>query len=249
MWKSILWTIVVVGLNTTNLQAQALQALDAQNNLNTLGDINNANGLVRTFNQGNRGIQGSPFLNEFWAPGVIILFSGDTIPNAGLNYDAFYDEVKYLHRLDGSPLFLSQGVISSFIMVPEDDRGLQYFRRENVVHGKKEYTGFFQVIAENEDIQILRKTKSVFFARQSEGAYKTRTNDEYSKIDQYFLIRNGETSILPQKPGRLAKKLGIRKRLLFDYTFKNQLDLSKERDFRKVIAYYLDLQNKNDRQN
>lgn len=249
MWKSILWTIVVVGLSSTNLNAQALQALDAQNNLNTLGDLNNTNGLVRTFNQGSRGVQGSPFLNEYWLPGVLILFNGDTIPNAGLNYDAFYDEVKYLHRRDGSPLFLSQGVISAFIMVPEDDRGLQYFRREKVVLGKKEYNGFFQVIAENENLLILRKTKSVFFASQSEGAYKSRMNDEYTKIDHYFLIQDGETSLLPQKPGRLAKKLGIKKRLLFDYTFQNQLDLSREQDFRKVIAFYINQQNKTDRQN
>ena len=241
MWKSIFWTIIAVGLSSSNLHAQALQALDAQNNLNTLGELNNANGLVRTFNQGNRGVKGSPFLNEFWAPGVIVLFNGDTIPNAGLNYDAFYDEVKYLHRLDGAPLFLSQGNIASFIMVPEDDRGLQYFRRDTVNHGNKEYVGFFQVIAENEEILILRKTKSIFFERQSEGAYKTRTNDEYSKIDTYFLIRNGETTILPQKPGKLAKKLGIKKRLLFDFTFQNQLDLRKEKDFRKVIAFYMDI--------
>jgi len=248
MWKSILWTGIVVGLCSINLHAQVLQALDAQNNLNTLGQLNNPNGLVRTFNAAGRGIEGSPFLNEFWSQGVIILFNGDTIPNAGLNYDTFYDELNYLHRLDGSPLYLSQGNISAFIMVPEDDRGLQYFRREKVTIGKKEYKGFFQVIAENDDLLILRKSKSVFFASQSEGAYKTRLSDTYSKIDQYFLIRDGETSILPQKPGKLAKKLGVKKRLLFDYTFENQLDLSEEKDFRKTIAFYLENENKNDRQ-
>ena len=239
MWRSILWTIVAIGLNNTNLHAQGLQALDAQNNLNTLGQLNNPSGLVRTFNQRDRGIEGSPFLNEFWSPGVIILFNEDTIPNAGLNYDAFYDEINYLHRLDGSPLYLSQGNISAFIMAPEDDRGLQYFRREKVTHGKKVYNGFFQVIAENENLLILRKTKSVFFARQFEGAYKTRTRDEYIKIDHYFLIKNGKTTLLPQKPGRLAKKLGMKKSLLFDYTFNNQLDLRQERDFRKAIDFYL----------
>jgi hypothetical protein len=241
--------ILLCSLNCTTLYSQALQALDAQNNLNTLGELNNANGLVRTFNQANRGIKGSPFLNEFWAPGVIILFNGDTIPNGGLNYDAFYDEVKYLHRLDGAPLYLSQGNISSFIMVPDDERGLQYFRRDTVNHGNKEYTGFFQVISENELMLILRKTKTIFFERQYAGAYKSRTNDEYSKLDTYFLIRDGETILLPQKPGKLAKKLGMKKRLLFDYTYENQLDLSKEKDFRMVIAFYMDHQNKNDRQN
>lgn len=224
-------------------QAEAqLTALDAQNNLLTAGQSLHSTGVVRTFNNSYQGVKGSPYLNRGWYPGIMILESGDTISNQGINYDAYHDEVNYLNRLDNAPLFLPGKKIRAFY-INSEEYGLQRFERREFQHKNKDQSGFFQILVQEEGFEIIRRYRTVFFQNQASGPYKMKLHDEFSPVNQYYMIKSGEVILLPKKPGALAKKLGIPSKPMFDLVYKNELDLKKHDDYMKAIKLFLALRN------
>jgi hypothetical protein len=239
MTRQLLFVILIILGGRTTLKGQTLQALDAQNNLLTAGQPNNFTGVVRTFNNSYKGVKGSPYLNDAWYPGVIILSDGDSLANVGLNYDSYYDELSYVKRDGDSPLFLPQQQVRAFYIKPDDIQSIQYFEKRNLVYGKKDFSGFVQILAQRPDFEIIRKYKTVFLQNQASGAYKTQLYDQFAHISHYFIVKNGVLTPLPQTHGRLAKALGMSKKVMWDAVYANKWDLKTHEDFMQAIKLFV----------
>lgn len=243
--KHLLLALTILALTASQVKSQPVQALDAQNNLLAAGQPNNFSGVVRTFNNSYKGVKGSPYLNDAWYPGVIILNNGDSLANIGLNYDSYYDELSYVKRDGDAPLFLPQQQVKSFYIKPNDVKSIQYFEKRALSHKNKDLSGFIQVLAQRPDFEIIRKYKTVFLQNQASGAYKTQLYDQFAQVNQYFMVKNGELLPLPPKHGRLAKTLGMSKKIMWDAVYANKWDLKKHEDFMEAIKLFVSIYDKN----
>lgn len=243
--KHLLLALTILALTALHpLKSQPVQALDAQNNLLAAGQPNNFSGVVRTFNNSYKGVKGSPYLNDAWYPGVILLTNGDSLANVGLNYDSYYDELSYIKRDGDTPLFLPQQQVKAFYIKPNDVNSIQYFQKRDLNYKNKDFSGFIQVLAQRPDFEIIRKYKTVFLQNQASGAYKTQLYDQFARVNHYFLLRNGDIIPLSQKHGRLAKALGMSKKVMWDAVYANKWDLKKHEDFMEAIKLFVSIYDK-----
>jgi len=245
MKRLFLLLLFLASASLHGLQCQSIQALDAQNNLLTAGQPNNFTGVVRTFNNSYKGVKGSPYLNDAWYPGVIILSNGDSLANIGLNYDSYYDELSYVKRDGDSPLFLPQQQVKAFFIKPSDVKSIQYFEKRSMQVKNKDFSGFIQILAQRADFEILRKYKTTFLQNQASGAYKTQLYDQFVQVSQYFILRDGEFKALSTKHGQLAKSLGMSKKVMWDAVYANKWDLKKHEDFMQAIRLFISIYDQN----
>jgi hypothetical protein len=202
-----------------------------------LDAVNTSEFLIRPFNIGYEGVEGTPFLFDNWSSGLIVMINNDSIGDYDLKYDIFEDQLVVLSKRNDQPMIPLQTVIRSFSLL--DSIGIEHVfvnthPDERQPEIKRE--GFFEVLYQGR-MQLLKKHKKYFVKADFEGAYNSgKRYDEFrNEVSRYYLLKPGGTFIELKKG-----KKGILKSLDDDGTYAgivkdNKLDLRNEKDLIQLI--------------
>jgi len=227
------WISVFLTLTMHTLFAQQTTE---QINQKDLDAVNNTNFLIRPFNSGYEGVQGSPLWYENWSSGVIVMINNDSL-NYELNYDAFEDQLIVQSQSTGEPMIPFQQTIKYFNL--RDSIGAFHLwvnTHPDDIDEDRNRKGYFEVLY-NGDLKLLVKHKKYFVEADFEGAYNSgKRYDEFKREGKKYYILKSDNSFLELKKG----KKGVLRSLeddgtLDQYLKKNKLDLRKEEDLIELI--------------
>ena len=172
---------------------------------------------------------GTPYYQESFLLGNVFLENELLLSNAALRYNAIADEIEYKDSLNDED---------------EDAKALVKSKEIYATIMKDTYVfipakGYFIVIFDGSNFSLLKKvTKKYFPAKEAKNNYETPTIAKFSdRVAYHIYTKNGEMYELPNSKSKKLKAFGNSEKIVKDYIKKNDLDLNKEKDLKKVILY------------
>lgn len=240
--KSFYITILAVIFSCSIAQvalAQALSGMDAQTNINTLGN-NDLNGIVRKFDTRYQGIMGSPFLFNYWNTGSITLANGKLITNVPLKIDLYGNQV-IAKRQSGDSIIVNSNTIQK-VLLTDVITGKKYaFHKLSTLTGQNSSLQeiYVDVLHEGKYILVAERKKKLVKA-DYEGAYSTgKAYDEFINEASYFV----------KKPDQSMDKIKLTKKSIIDlfpdhqqalksFIAKESIDFKNEGQVAQIFQYY-----------
>lgn len=109
--------------------------------------------------------------------------------------------------------------------------------------GSRERGGYFNVLHEGKRYNLYKKVTSVFReAKPAASTYARDTPPSFQKSTVYYLVDNGTFLEMPKGKSRIMKMMDGKRKEINDFVKVNKLDIDKEDDLIKVIAYFDSLQ-------
>lgn len=226
--KNIL-LLVIVFLFTESLFSQIMVSktlVDDVNRNEFLGD----NGAVLDINN----IKGSPYKNDNFIQGTVINESLNQKNTVGLRYNIYNDSMEFIDPKDNSIKMLLKSEDVEYIV------GKDVFIYKKADRSNNIESGYYKVlIQDDKKISLYTKYNCIYIApvlgktplQQSVGA-------RFKTTEKRFILEN---RMMTQVPNRNKKKLELfssDKKLLKKFIKKNKLNIKKERDFLRLVAYY-----------
>lgn len=176
-------------------------------------------------------IAGSPYAQQDFVPGSVVLKNGDTYEAVPLRYNAFEDQVEF-KQPNGVVLNLNNPNELKLITIGQQ----QYTYFEKAETPPDGLTGYFELL-ESGAIQLFkRQTISLEKAAPAKAYqdpkpahFKTRLASYYVYVQNQLVKINNEKQLLEALP-KLKKSLK-------PYIKKQKLKFRKEEDLRQIIAH------------
>jgi hypothetical protein len=180
------------------LQAQVLEGLEGQTNLQMVG----GSGLsARTFDNRYDGVDGFPTFVKDFVKGRIMMNKEQVVKIDNMNYDVFNDEIFVIRG--GKELVVSRDMVHSFVM---DVNGTPFtFYKKKSKEGK---VGYYQIVTTGKFSLFIKHTK-VFRKADYQGAYSAnRTKDEFTNEQKFYWSKGDSNLILLKNKKSLISGLG-----------------------------------------
>ncbi len=231
---SIILILVAVSLLTN---AQEIEGNDAQQNLDKLGSFTGDNGVVRIFDNRYEGIVGSPFYNDNWLEGTIVLESNRTIGPVKLKYNMFEEELIMQQPKTGS-IYVDKEKVLSFSLLNEI--GETFFFNKYHRPDQPEKSRYFRALHKGKMI-LWEHTKVVFEKANFQGGYSI--DKKYDEFKQYpeLYYTSGSMSFpdkLKTSTSAVVKIFPDHQNQVSEYIKRNMLDLRKTENIIRVFQYY-----------
>ena len=150
-----------------------------------------------------------------------------------MRYNAYADEIEIKKResdesygaLIKSPDIFVKILNDIYVFVPYE--------------GSNEKGGYFNVLSDGKIYDLYKKTKAVFRAPQkAQTSYQRDTPPSFPKVVTYYLVKNGTFYEMPNSKSKILKMMDSKKSEMKKYIKENAIDLDKEADLIKTIAYF-----------
>jgi len=170
-----------------------------------------------------KGIQGSPYLNDTFIKGKLILTSGKTYQCLGLKFDAYAQQLIILAK---DSVFLPyMNEIAAFETDSVGTPGTAFYKR---VHYKST-TYYYQVIEHGRAFLYIRKSKLL----------KKGNIAEFHNDEPYFIaVDNGSFEKLKTSKRSIIRTFPDNHYMLEMFLSAQKLDITKLSDIRKLVRYY-----------
>jgi hypothetical protein len=173
-------------------------------------------------------IIGSPFLSDNWATGSVKMTSGIMYEGMQLMYDQLEDQLLFRNQAGQTQLFADPVLEFSILE--------RVFRKGYTPVDGAAPTAFYEVLADGRTQLLKRTSKKVFEDLPYGSSTKVKTIQEN---DNYYISQSGSVLIKIKKDKKtLLAVLDDQKPKLEAYTKSERLDLKKEADMVKLLAYY-----------
>ena len=187
---------------------------------------------TQTFDARYQGIKGSPFLQDFWANGEVVMQNGRRFSNLPLKYD-IYSEVLAAKRSASDSVLLNSAQISAFAFQdPSLNLNRNFRRLSYTVKGISDTQGsFFEVMHEGTKYALLRKYRKTIRKANYQGAYGAdKLYDEFIGSSDLFLRLPDSPNLVEVKLNRksLMAALGDRKAEAEKQVEQEKIDLKTE---------------------
>ncbi len=216
-----LLTLLAFSVLSVSLKAQ---------NLNNITDVSGKPLFETKYTD----VQGTPFLTDYWANGMVKLDNGKTYTDIKLRYDLVEDQLLFRNK-DGQSLAFVDGVQEFKLDLAGDEQKSLYFKNGfKPVDGATEKT-YYQVLSGGETTLLKRTSKHVLESKAYNSATTTKTFDEVSSL---YVIKDGQPIKLKKdKKSVLAAFDGYTAQL--DAFIKdNKLNLKSDQDLVKLAEFY-----------
>ncbi len=212
-----------------------------------VGDqVNNQNGnnssqnSLMSFDTRYEGLKGTYYLIPTWLEGDLYGDKGTLVAShVPIKYDAFNKEVI---RKKGEKDSIA--VYPSIFILYDNGYAYKFVHRTDLVTvtGKKIPNTYLQILLDNKIVFYKNRIKSILRA-DYKGAYSdNRTYDSFEDNAQYFLAReNGDIEEVKLTKKSLLQAFEPKKEQIENYIKTNNLDLKKESDTLKLVAFYSSL--------
>jgi len=173
-------------------------------------------------------VQGSPYFNKEWNKGNLYDVKDQVLPHASINFNGE----------------------SGLLEIKEDEKTIQlnqnlYNRIEIMVDGKKQVfvnritpvdLTYYRAIYQSDIMQFLERFESTLKEEEvaTYGASKSRS--KFVNKTKYYIFKDGKMNEVTRNNKKLVDHLKSAR--LKSYIKKNKLNLKKDEDLVKALAYY-----------
>jgi hypothetical protein len=178
-------------------------------------------------------LQGSPYFNPSWMQADVKFRNGSTVTSMVL-----YDQIKdYLFAKGKTEEFGQFDMPVAEFSVPAEDGTLAHFSTFPG-NGKFPDEAFFQVLSDGKTKLLKRNLKSISEHKAELGS-AVSTREVVDNVD-YFLLVDGKVVKIKKDRKSVLQALSNSNKLmeLDNYISNNSLNLKKDPDLIKLIAYY-----------
>lgn len=180
-------------------------------------------------------IEGSPFFNDDWSTGLVMLSDDRTFKDMSLKYNVYREEL-YFKDSNGEIKMFSSPVSEFKIMSMEDGNS----------HSKKFKSGytnipgytaksFFEVLSEG-TVQILKKHRRL--VTETTGIDLGTITRRFIDKESYYLIISDTVTLVKKDKKSILALLNNKQTELETYIKAYKLDLKNDDDLAKLINYY-----------
>ena len=197
-----------------------------------LQDFTRVSGRIMTMP--NTNTIGSPYLNEDFYRGYVMINPRTKSETLNLRYNIEENEVEYIK--DGDVFILEGSEISGFVLIGED-KNIEFkngFRTD--VKGINMNTIMRSVFDGN--VKLLVNYRSVLNEDLARYSSATKTN-KYEVFKNYYLVTSGDIFHEVKDPKEdILKALSSKRETLERFINNNDLDLDYEKDIVTLLSYY-----------
>jgi len=179
---------------------------------------------------------GSPYFNDNFVVGNIYNWNELLMEDIPLRYHIFSNEIEVKESLEEGDEDAKPLTKSSEIFVKIDDTIIILVP----FNGKDEDGSYFQVLFEGKKINFLKKVTKEYTSPKK--AFTSITRDlkgAFTDKATFFLqTKSGKMYELPKAKNKKLLVFGKDKEYLQEFARKNNLNLNKEEDLKKLIVHY-----------
>jgi len=181
------------------------------------------------------GIEGSPFFNDDWSTGLIMLADGRTFKDMILKYNIYTDEV-YFKDQNGETKSFSNPV-SEFKLLSTGNGSSNSKDFKSGYANIPGYTAksFFEVLSEGA-VQLLKKYRRV--VSETTGIDLGTVTKNFTDKESYYMIISGTATLVKKDKKSILALLNNKQIELETYIKAHKLDLKNDDDLAKLINYY-----------
>jgi hypothetical protein len=154
----------------------------------------------------------------------------DDVP---MRYNAYADEIE----IKNNPSDENYGAL-----IKSPDIFVKMFRDIYVFvpyEGSNDKGGYFNVLSDGKTYDLYKKTKATFREPQkAQTSYQRDSPPSFPKTVTYYLVQNGTFLEMPSNKSKILKMMDSKKSEMKKYIKDNNIDLDKEADLVKTIAYF-----------
>lgn len=172
-------------------------------------------------------ITGSPYLADDWSIGLVKLQSGKTYKEVKVKYDQVADE---LHFENNGKELVFINPIAEFKI--RSTNGVDLYFKNGFASDPK---AFYQVLADGKTTLIKRNRKVIVDKTPFNSATAVKVFEPQTK---YYLYRDNKLDAVKNNKKSVLNALANKKDFLDSYIQKENIDITKDEDFGKLITYY-----------
>jgi len=177
--------------------------------------------------------EGSPFLNEKFASGVVSDNSKHQNYGLQVRYNVFYDEIEIYDK--------ERNTMSVLLKLPEYTCNLnnQYFQYFNFKNGiNEEVNGYFIELIKGEMKLFMKYDCSFSAGKPSLNTLTPDVKPSFTISKNYYVLKDEVLVQIPKKKKKVLTLFGDYQKGVSAYITKNKLNVKKERDIVKIISFY-----------
>lgn len=182
-------------------------------------------------------VQGSPYLTDEWAKGIVKLKNGETYKdNLYLKYNLLDDELYFKGKSDETLAFVI-GVKEFTINIINKDGILQenYYKNGfKNIPGYSENTNF-EMLAEGA-VTLIKKA-SIFISEIKEFNSAV-TNNKFEQNYKYFILIENSVKQIRNEKNSILKVLSNKQSEIENYIKKSNLKFKTDTDLTQTVKYY-----------
>ncbi len=181
-------------------------------------------------------VDGTPFFNEAWSRGTVILFNGTKYENVILRLNLHTDEVHYQTGPLKSEMIAAKGSVKEVqLNDPERPQDIKIFRSGFPVIEKNDLMNFYNVLADGK-VVLLKQTKKVITEDKPFNSATLIRKYEYQKA--YFIFKDNSIIKIKKSNDGIITLLTDQREAVKTYISSNKLNCKSDDDLVKVINYY-----------
>ncbi|MCF6307149.1 MAG: hypothetical protein L3J09_04250 [Flavobacteriaceae bacterium] len=248
MKKSVLIILLLFISNTTSIYAQysnTIQINAAPGNMETMNRFYQLDEFIKRLDNGIDysdvdSYNGTPYATPVFLLGNIYEKSTLLANNIALRYNAISDEIEVKESMttsddEAKPLTKS---IDIYVKINEDIFIFAPYQ------GGIENGGYFLVLFEGEKYNFYKKLVKKFTpAKKATTSITTDTPAIFKDRPVYYIVtKDGKYYEFPSSKNKKLKVFGEKKEEVKKYVKENNLDLNNEKDLKKAIVYFDNLE-------
>ena len=173
-------------------------------------------------------IKGSPYLEEEYLTGHVVLMGHKATEDITLQFDIYSHEFFYVNDKE-EELVLDLKSIREIHMTGKEES--YTFKRVN----PRKPTRFYEVLYEGDGIHIYNNIDMNFYEGKEQGI--TRIEPRFSRRDNYYVFKKGQEPVKVKLKKKDILKLFSKekKKEMEDYAKTNNIKFKKAKDFKKVF--------------
>ena len=175
-------------------------------------------------------VTGSPYLSDKWEKGKVVFDDGSMVSFESLKYDAL-EEVLVIKGSDEEDNTFTDPIRGFYLNLSGVNK---YFKNGFSGNNGISKKTFFEVIWDGKTKVLKRNMKSVI---ESKG-YNTATVTKKIETSSYYYLTKGDLIAIPIKNNEKSVLAALNRPELSKYIKENSLDLKKDEDLGKLLAYY-----------
>jgi len=185
---------------------------------------------------------GTAYINESFQLGTVYRNSKILVNGAALRYNALRDEFEFKQNLSSSDETARILSRSKDVYVKIKNRLFVF----SEVTSESSKPGYYEVLHEGEPFSLYKKVKKQYI--EGKKAINSISSDILPNLkekEMLFLVKNDSEFLeLPGSKGGKLSGFGNNKKVLKKHVKENELNLNRNRDLVKLVAYYNTLTSK-----
>jgi len=199
----------------------------------SLSDFSREVGLIHQREAGQRApdINGTPYLNDEFELGAVIVSDQLIYNGIPLRYNIFNDQIEFKSNKD---LVLALDKAETYKEIQIEKKRFVY---ASATKGKLEVSGFFEILEEGQ-VCLLKKYDMALTAPQPPGGFKDAVPASYDLRPANYFLKIGDSNLGFSNEKELTALLQDHQKELESYIKNNKLKVRKEEDLLQMIKYY-----------